>query len=246
MSDTNPVTDSLRLLWEGLPEREKGPRRKLTLDQVVATAVDLADTAGVDALSMRSLAQQLGIGTMSLYRYVPSKTELLDLMLDSVIGPTPARDAASRQDWRTFLSVTAHESRRMFLAHPWALHANWSRPALGPNSLADLELFMSGVRDLPLSDREKMNLDISLDSYVHGAVRQEVLSTNASELSGISDADFWRHQGEALDSVMASGRYPVTAALDDDTFGSDWDETFSFGLALFLDGVARLAGEADR
>ncbi|MGJ0182403.1 TetR/AcrR family transcriptional regulator [Corynebacterium glyciniphilum] len=242
MTDTNPLAESLRLLWDGLPEREKGPRRSLTLAQVVTAAVELADDAGVDALSMRALAQKLGVGTMSLYRYVPSKTELLNLMLDSVVGPTPSREQARHQGWRTFLTTTAHEARRMYLAHPWTLQANWSRPVLGPNSLADLELFMSGVRDLPLSDREKMNLTTSLDSYIHGAVRQELLYTNSAALTGISDEEFWRHQGATLARAMESGQYPTTASVAEDAFDADWEENFTFGLELLLDGTATLIG----
>lgn len=245
MNDTNPLAESLRLLWDGLPEREKGPRRSLTLTQIVTAAVDLADDAGADALSMRALAQKLGVGTMSLYRYIPSKTELLNLMLDSVVGPTPSRDKARHQGWRTFLTTTAQEARRMYLAHPWALQANWSRPVLGPNSLADLELFMSGVRDLPLSDREKMNLATTLDSYVLGTARQEVLWMSAATETDMTDDEFWAHQAPTLSSAMQSGTFPTLTTLDEHAFDANWEENFTFGLDLLLDGVARLVERPD-
>ncbi|WP_120003863.1 TetR/AcrR family transcriptional regulator [Nesterenkonia muleiensis] len=250
MSDQNPLAKSLQLLWEGLPDPEKGPKPKLRLEQIVAAGIELADSEGLEALSMRRLAQNLGVGTMSLYRYVPSKTELLNLMLDAVVGPSPSRFSATDRGWREFLTTTAHEGRRLYLEHPWTLQANWTRPVLGPNSVADMELFMSGLLDLPLKDREKMSLATALDSYVLGAVRQELLWLNAAAESGMTDEEFWTHQLPTLERAMASGKFPAMAALGDDTFDSSWDETFDLGLQLFLDGleskIQRRKGTANR
>lgn len=234
---TNPLAKSLQLLWEGLPDPEKGPKPKLTLEQIVAAGVDLADAEGIDALSMRKLAQKLGVGTMSLYRYVPSKKELMNLMLDAVVGPSSARSAAPASGWRAFLARTAYEGRELYLNHPWTLQVNWSRPVLGPNSVADLELFMSGLNDLPLSDKHKMGLATTLDSYVMGTVRQELLWQNAASDSGMTDEEFWSYQVPTLTHAFASGRFPVMASLSEDTFGATWEETFDFGLQLILDGL---------
>lgn len=239
MSDQNPLATSLQLLWEGLPEPEKGPKPKLTLEQIIDAGIRLADSEGIDALSMRKLAQTLDVGTMSLYRYVPSKTELLNLMLDAIVGPSPARLTAPEQGWREFLTTTAHEGRRLYLEHPWALQANWSRPVLGPNGVADLDLFIAGLRELPLTDQEKMSLATSLDSYILGTVRQELLWLNAAEDSGMADEEFWLHQLPTLERAMASGRFPAMAQLSEDTFDGTWEETFGFGLALLLDGLER-------
>lgn len=240
MTDQNPLTASLQLLWDGLPTPEKGPKPKLSLEDIVETAIGLADREGLDALSMRRLAQELGVGTMSLYRYVPSKRELMDLMLDAVVGPSPQRARAPEEGWREFLATTARDGRQLYLDHPWALQTNWSRPVMGPNSLADLELFISGVKDLPFSDQEKMNLVSALDSYVLGTAKQELTWLNAASDSGITDEDFWRHQLPALERAMASGRFPTLASLNEDTFDGTWDESFELGLELFLDGVAAM------
>ena len=132
MSEKNSLATSLRLLWEGLPDHGRGPRRNLSLEQIVTTAIELADTEGVDALSMRALAQKLDVGTMTLYRYVPSKDELLPLMLNAVVGPSETSRKAAAEDWQTFLTATATEAREMYLTHPWAIQTNWSRPVLGP------------------------------------------------------------------------------------------------------------------
>lgn len=239
MSDQNPLAKSLQLLWGGLPEPEKGPKPKLTLEQIVAAGVELADAEGIEALSMRKLAQKLDVGTMSLYRYVPSKTELLNLMLDTVVGPSHARMTAPEQGWREFLTTTAYEARQLYLEHPWALQANWSRPVLGPNSVADLELFMTGLKDQPLSDQEKMNLATAIDSYVLGTVRQELLWLNAASESGMTDEEFWSYQLPTLERAMASGRFPILAQSSEDMFTSTWEQTFDFGLQLILDGLEK-------
>lgn len=238
MTETNPLATSLTLLWEGLPEQGRGPRRSLSLEHIVATAVNLADESGVDSLSMRTLAQRLGVGTMSLYRYVPSKEELLNLMLDSVVGPSEALISARDDGWREFLTASARDGRRRLKKHPWILQANWSRPVLGPNSVASLEMLLSGLQETPLTDQQKINLATALDSYVEGATRQELLWDHTTEQSGMSDEEFWHHQGPTLARVMESGRYPTMAGLAEDTFDADWDESFSYGLELLLDGVA--------
>lgn len=237
MNDQNPLAPSLRLLWHGLPEPEKGPKPKLTLRQIVDAGIALADEAGLEGLSMRTLAKDLGVGTMSLYRYVPSKTELLALMLDAVTEPDPQERDAVGQNWRIFLEATAWSGRRLYLRHPWVIQANWTRPVMGPNSVAGLDLSMSGLKGLPLSDRQKMGVLTSLDSYVQGTARQEILWQKAAEESGVTDEEFWNYQLPEMGAAMVSGRYPHLAALSEDTFDGSWEDTFVFGLTLFLDGL---------
>lgn len=237
MSDPNPLEKSLQLLWEGLPESKKGPKPLLSLAQIVDAGIEISDAEGLHALSMRRLAQRLKVGTMSLYRYVPSKAELLNLMLDAVVGPDAHQLKASEEGWRRFLEVTAWGDRKLYLEHPWVLQSSWTRPVLGPNSMADMELNLSGLQDLPFSDREKMNLVTSLDSFVMGAVRQELLWQNAAAESDMTDDQFWEHQIPNMEAAMASGRYPAMADLAEDTFDGSWEESFSFGLQLMLDGL---------
>lgn len=248
MSDQNPLATSLRLLWEGLPDSERGPKPKLSLDQIVQAGIALADSAGLEALSMRRLAQELGVGTMSLYRYVPSKTELLSLMLDAVMGPDHHQKASSRAGWRRFLEATAWGDRKLYLAHPWALQANWTRPVIGPNSMAEMELILTEIRHLPLTDQQKMNVVTALDSYVMGAVRQELLWQSAAAESGMSDHEFWRHQVPTMEQAMTSGRFPTMAELSEDTFDGGWEDSFAAGLELLLDGlesrISQLPSEA--
>ena len=244
MNEQNPVVQSLKLLWEGLPEPKKGPKPTLTLEQIVQAGVELADQEGLDAVSMRKLAQKLGVGAMSLYRYVPSKTELLNLMLDAVSGPDPTRESAFARGWRAGLEAVGRGGRAQYLAHPWLLQVNWTQPVLGPNSMADMELIFDGLREMPLSDQQKMQAIVALDSYVTGAVRQEILSHRAASESGMTDEDFWQSQAPILEGIFATGRFPVMAALSEDTFAGTWEEHFELGLELLLDGVEKQVAAA--
>src|SRR5690606_39154128 len=220
----------------------RGPRRTLTLERIVETAITIADAEGLDALSMRRLARDLDVGTMSLYRYVPDKAVLLDLMLDRLSAPGPREDYADRP-WREVLERNAVGGRELYLAHPWLMQVNWTRPVLGPSSTGGMELLMSQLAGLPLSDQEKMMIVSTVDGYVTGTVRQEIQYNAAVAEAGMSDEEFWSAQLPFLERAMNSGDYPTMAGMSEDTFDAGWEQTFRFGLRLLLDGLER---ELDR
>lgn len=235
------VRRSLELLWGPRPERPvRGPRPGLTLDQIVDAAIALADADGLDALSMRRVAKELGVGTMSLYRYVPGKAELLDLMLDRVSDPTWRQEQCQGLDWRGVVEVTARTSRQMYLAHPWLLRVNWTRPVLGPNSVAGLEGFVGSFAGVGLSDQEKVAVLIMIDNYVVGAARQQVMYAAEVAASELTDEEFWTRQAPVLEQAMRSGNYPAMAALSEDAFDMGWDDSFEFGLSRLVAGLATL------
>ncbi|WP_277209320.1 TetR/AcrR family transcriptional regulator [Isoptericola croceus] len=236
------LRNTLELLWHGWQAPAKGPRPRLTLDQIVAQAVAVADAEGLDALSMRRIARELDVGTMSLYRYVPTKDVLLNLMLDRVSEPAPAQGAAVGTSWRGVLETAAQEGRALYLRHPWLIQVNWTRPILGPSSVRSLEVVVAGLTDLPLRDQEKIMVITLLDAYVVGSVRQELLYEAAADETGLSEGEFWGTQLPYMEHAMASGAYPVLATLDEDSFDGGWDETFDLGVRLFLDGLEREVG----
>jgi AcrR family transcriptional regulator len=234
----NLLEHSLVLLWEGRPSTAKGPKPTLNLEQIVDPAVEIADADGVDGLSMRRLARELGVGTMSLYRYIPDKSVLLDLMLDRVSDPAQHEHDLSARSWREVLRLVAWEGRSLYLRHPWLLQVNWTRPVLGPNSVAGLEVVMAGLADLAFSDREKIMVMSALDAYANGMVRQQIMYENAAEETGIGEEEFWGAQLPTLERAMASGNYPTMAAMAEDSFEGGWEETFALGLGHLLDGIA--------
>lgn len=239
------ITVTLGLLW-GVDRRRsggrpaRGPKPGLTLDQIVSTAIMIADIDGLDALSMRRVARELRVGTMSLYRYVPGKAELLELMLDAVSDPGKEIARSQGKDWRGMLEVVARGTRDRYLAHPWLLGVNWSRPVMGPSGLAGLEFVVAGLDGLGLTDQERMAVVLAVDSYVTGLARHRLQHAAVIEETGVSDEEFWRQHFPVLERAMGSGDYPAMAALSEDAFGMSWDENFEWGLQRLLDGVEAL------
>lgn len=242
-SGSGDIRRSLDLLWGaegGRPKR--GPKPALSLDRIVTAAIAIADAEGVAAVSMRRLSQELGTGTMSLYRYVPGKAELLDLMLDKVQTPYASEDgevpngAMESGSWRDAVEALAHESLALYQRHPWLLQVNQARPVLGPGAMAGMEKMMTLIKPMGLTDPELLSVLIMIEGYVSGVARTRVYEREAEKTTGLTDAEFWAAQNPALEAAMASGRYPVMASLSPDTFAPGFDH-FAFGLRRILDGL---------
>lgn len=228
---------TLKLLW-GKPERpSRGPKPALSLDQIVTAAIKIADTDGLAALSMRRVAAELGAGTMSLYRYVPGKAELLDLMLDRVCDPGDTADRVQGLDWRGVLEVVARGTWDLYLAHPWLLQVNWARPVLGPSSLAAVELVQGGLLGTGLPDQERVMVMFVVDGFVTGAARGYLNARTASEGSESTDEEYWAVHGPALELALTSGDYPTLAKMSEDSFDFGQEQAFEFGLHRLLDGI---------
>lgn len=247
-SPGSDIARSLELLWGEGERPTRGPKPGLTLDRIVTEAVRLADAEGLTAVSMRRLSTELGTGTMSLYRYVPGKGELLDLMLDRVY--TPAPDAGPRSGgWREAVEAYARETLVLYRAHPWLLQVNQARPVLGPGSVGGLELTLAGIKSMGLTDPELIGVVVMVEGYVTGVARTQVQELEAVKKSGLTDEEFWQAQYPTLARIMNSGRYPHLAGLSDDAFGPHFDH-FEFGLQRLLDGLdvlvaGREAAESD-
>jgi AcrR family transcriptional regulator len=131
-SPADQLRRTIDLLWGKVEQRpSRGPRPSLSLDQIVDAAIAVADAGGIEALSMRRVAAELGAGTMSLYRHVPGKPELLALMLERISDPWGMCAHARGKPWREVLELVARGGYRMYLDHPWLLQVNWTRPVLG-------------------------------------------------------------------------------------------------------------------
>ncbi|MFD6993607.1 TetR/AcrR family transcriptional regulator [Streptomyces sp. NPDC059943] len=246
-SGSGDVSRSMELLW-GTGERStRGPKPGLTLDRIVTAAVELADAEGLSAVSMRRLSTELGAGTMSLYRHVPGRAELVDLMLDRVQGEsaTPAAhpdSAAAAPGWRKTVETAARDELALYQAHPWLLSVNQTRPVLGPGALGGMETMLAGIKDMGLTDPELISVIIMVSGYVSGVARTQVHAVEVQQATGISDDEFWKAQEPFLSAVMNSGRYPAMATLSGDAFGPDFDH-FEFGLQRLLDGLEVLVAQ---
>ncbi|GAA0596067.1 TetR/AcrR family transcriptional regulator [Actinomadura livida] len=239
--DGRDLNLSLKLLWGGRTRPQRGRPPTLSLGRIVAAAVEVADelslTEGLEALSMRSIATHLGVGTMSLYRYVPGRSELLDLMLDHVIE-VPETDPGDDHGWREILTDAAHHHWKLCMDHPWYPFVDQSRPLLGPNSMRGLDRLFRLLRPTGLDDRTLMMMIGVQGDYVDGLARGYINERRAERRTGVSNEDFWRAQEPTLVEAMNSGRFPTMAALSESTFDFTHEQLFEFGLARLHDGFA--------
>src|SRR5690349_14604992 len=146
------IVRTLELLWDTGRRPSRGPKPALTLDRIVEAAVQVADADGLGAAPMRRVAGELGTGAMSLYRYVPGKAELLDLMLDRVQRPSENPADLGDGDWRSALEALGRATLALYRRHPWLLQVNQSRPILGPSALDGMEKVFSRIKPMGLSD----------------------------------------------------------------------------------------------
>ncbi|MEV5549534.1 TetR/AcrR family transcriptional regulator [Streptomyces sp. NPDC052309] len=246
-SGSGDIARTLELLWDTGRRPSRGPKPGLSLERIVEAAVGVADRDGLGAVSMRRIATELGTGTMSLYRYVPGKAELLDLMLDRVQRPSADETDFGDGTWRAALEAMGRATLALYRRHPWLLEVNQSRPILGPSALDGMEKVLARIKPMGLSDPELLSAIVAIDGYVVGAARTQVYQEEAERTSGLTDTQFWEAQQPALEKVMTSGRYPVLASLSEDTFDPGFDH-FEFGLQRILDGLEVLVaarGAAD-
>lgn len=235
---------TLELLWrrpEARAPGKRGPRSGLGVDEVVATAVRLADAEGLAAASMRRVAQALGVTAMSLYTYVPGKGELIDLMLDAVHGAMVHSDRED-QPWRERLAAVAHDNRALLERHPWVVEVSTLRPPLGPGFMAKYERELRAFAGLGLGDVEVDAALTYLLAFVHGAARAAIEARRSRIDTAMSDAQWWAANAPLLARVFDADRYPtasrVGAAAGAAHQGAYSPEhMYTFGLERVLDGL---------
>ncbi|MFJ9621103.1 TetR/AcrR family transcriptional regulator [Streptomyces sp. NPDC101181] len=237
------IARSLELLWGTAERPGRGPKPGLSLDRIVTAAVAVADAEGLAAVSMRRLSTELGAGTMSLYRYVPGKAELLDLMVDRVLGELFAdHPGAPPADWREAVDRMARGHLDTLRRHPWLLKINQARTVLGPSGLRGLELALSGLRGMGLPDPELIGVIIAVNSFVEGLARTQADAAEARAQNGLSDEEFRERQRPYLERAVLSGAYPMVATLAEDSFSPAFDP-FEFGLQRLIAGFDALVAE---
>lgn len=232
---------SIALLWGVAGPGRRGPKPSRSVDEVVRAAIGIADAEGLPALSMRRVAEAVGLSPMSLYTYVPSKAELVDLMLDRAAMEIEEPGAAL-PGWRAKLENLARQRWAMSQRHPWIMQVGAHRPPLGPNVLATAEATLQAIDGLGLDDQE-MNLMTGLiGNYVRGVARAALEAREAEQASGITNAEWWATNAELLRGLMDPARYPTTVRIGEShraaqDGGLDPERNFEFGLQRVLDGM---------
>lgn len=229
MVDKRSSAGSRRPRRTGVPLRsrqEPTGEPPLSLERIVATAVELLDTQGVDGLTMRRLADRLGSGAMSLYWHVDSKEEVFDLALDSVLDYRGSPQTGDPEDWRGDVVHMLEDWRACMLRHPWSASL-LPRRALGPNILSRLELLGKTLSGAGVADAD-LNAGIwSLWNYVMGA-------TVTRGSFDLSDDDRAAAQRRLTDLSQRHPTIERSRLLLDD----DWDGAFRKGLNFLLDGIS--------
>jgi AcrR family transcriptional regulator len=228
---------SIAAAWGRREPPRKGPKPGLTLERIVDAGVRVARAEGLAAVSMARVAQELGASTMSLYRYLAAKDELLALMIDAALGPPPPA-CSPDEDWRAGLSRWAWGYHDRLREHPWALRVPISGPPVTPNQVAWLEDGLSALRRTALTEEEKASVVLLLSGYV----RNEATLTADIPPEAASDAGMYGY-ARLLESLTEPGRFPaIHALLASGAFdkADPPEKEFTFGLERILDGVESL------
>lgn len=202
----------LQLLWS--PQAKMG-RSRTTLAAVVERAIALADAEGLEAVTMRRLADQVGVGAMTLYGYVPGKPELLELMIDRVVSTTYAAHdkPVDRGDWRAAVRHIATRNYEHVLAHPWLGQASPSRPILGPGHLIKFEDELAPLDGIGLDDLAMDQALTHVLAVAAHAARWQAAMDRARAESQLSDAQWWQTVGPQLATVLGENALPVSSRV---------------------------------
>lgn len=244
---------AVALAWGVAANPQRGPKRELSIERIVDAAIEIADAEGLGAVSMSRVATSLGFTTMSLYRYVTSKDDLILLMQEGATG-LAVPDEAVERPWRDGIRAWVLAMRATYREHPWLVDIPISGAPITPNSLMAVDWFLREVRDLPLTDGEKMSALLLATSYARATSSQErdlrAAAAVASDPADVTGENFFDALIELvtperfpfLSPLLAAGGYvapPGSGGFD------DTDDDFEFGLERILDGIEYHVGQVE-
>jgi AcrR family transcriptional regulator len=231
-ADAGPHT-----LWFSPPDGEDRHRRALTRERVVAEALAIIGTDGVDALSMRGLAARLGVAPGALYRHVRSKRQLCDLVVDGVLAEVDCRPGRT-PGWAGQVKVLAHRLRTVLESHPGIAALLKTRDPLGPHSLALAEAFLAPLQQAGLPDRQTALAFSLIYDYTLGFALSDRTTVNEQRVQDIAT----RRQLHAFFRSLPAGRFPALAALGEHVWADNRDERFAASLDTLLGGLQAAPG----
>jgi AcrR family transcriptional regulator len=229
-------------IWTHPAPGSRKPR--FSRERIAEVAMQIADREGFEALSMRRIADELHAGTMTLYHYVRTKEDLVELMDDAMMAEVLVPPELLGRDWIASLGAIARSCYRAFMRHPWALSA-LSGARVGPNSMRHIEQSLAAVAHAPFDLQGKLDVIGIVDDYVFGYVYRGAEITAHAELTGGLPSDellaFTRAQ-------LATGAYPHLEALVGDDVAGAWTRIakqmtaahrFERGLIALFEGLRR-------
>jgi AcrR family transcriptional regulator len=243
---TSGITREIELLW-GLRETAKrGPKPKLSRAAIVRAAVVVADAENLEAVSMQRVAKELGYTTMSLYRHLESKEDLLTLMSDAVMSENPP-GPRSDGDWRAGTEEWCAGVMAQYRAHPWAVYVPQSGPPSGPNGLRWMEAGLREITASGLTGDEALQMLTMLSNTLRDVIRMENDMVLAARRRGLALGEAEAGWTQSLRQVLDPREFPTVAAtLEEGVFEEDPQDYsgepgpaagISFAIHRVLDGV---------
>lgn len=240
-----PGRDRQRRIHEHVKGHARRRDHGLTREEIVATAIAVADAEGVDAVSMRRIARELGAGAMSLYWHVASKEELQDQMIEAIESEIEVPEPSG--DWRADLRAYARNTRAAMLRHQWALAFLGARPPAGPADARNADRLFGALDGLGLDTVTTVWIAMTVVTYVLGAVLREIQEIRTErEMCAMTESftpeEIARLVQEFADRIRSTGRYPRLERILRDRVDPDnpatREQRFEFGMDVVLDGIA--------
>lgn len=232
MSETEYVN-----IWLRPETTARGPKPAYSRAQITDAAVRIADAEGLEAATMRRIASEIGAGAMSLYRYVPSRDDLIELMADRLMAEIDLEGVPSG-DWRADLTRYAEGLRAMWLRHPWIATVHRALASFGPNQLLLIERVM-GALDERVPIGENLTLMAILNGYIEGVAREEIIQAEEVRRSGLTEDEWLARTYPYVLQLVRSGKYPIFSkiAMQAGDVHLSREDQFARGLERVLDCI---------
>lgn len=226
----------IALAWGVAANPQRGPKREMSVEKIVAAAVELADAEGLGAVSMAAVAAKLGFTPMSLYRYVTAKDDLLLLMQEEATG-VPPDEHREQEGWRGQLRALFDAQVRHYLEHPWILSLPITGSPITPNSSAWIDAGLAALAETPLDESERLAVALSVTGEARWYGQVSAGYTEQARSSGMTAAEVSAREQALFDQVITAEEYPaLRRAIDAGVFTAESDP-FQFAMDRIFDGV---------
>ncbi|MBA0126199.1 TetR/AcrR family transcriptional regulator [Haloechinothrix sp. YIM 98757] len=238
----------LPMLWRNVaPASAAGPSvhaPQLSVDDVVTASIEVADSHGLGAVSLSGVAAAVGVDVTTLYTCVPSTADLLDLMVDQVLGERalPAPGEPRPDGWRAQLEDYTQRTRAMYRRHPWLRHVSMVRPPIGPGMLAGSEYVLSALASTDMTPHQLADAANAIIAFVNKVAAAEADSEQLEQSSGQTNDEWWGERSPLWERYFDANRYPtMTFVYISGGFGDSALEAtpgaHDFGMRRLLDGI---------
>ncbi|SNR44729.1 transcriptional regulator, TetR family [Haloechinothrix alba] len=243
----------LPMLWRRAAPASAAPpnvrEARLSIDDVVTAGIEIADSHGLGAVSSSRVAATVDVDVPTLHTYVPSTADLLDLMVDQVLGERafPAPGEPRPDGWRAQLEDYMQRTRAMYRRHPWLRHVSMVRPPTGPGMLAGSEYVLSALAGTDMTPHQLADAANAIIAFADKVAGAEADSEQLERSSGQTNDEWWGERSQLWERYFDANRYPTTTFVYiSGGFGDSALEAtpgaHDFGMRRLLDGIGAMVG----